>query len=337
MKHSTPTPLSEHNSTPYICKQRFRSKHNHLPALIVLGAFTASAADLRLGIIGTDTSHVIAFTKLLNDASSPDHVSGARVVAAFKGGSKDLPDSYKRVDKFAEELRTKWHIEFVPDIPSICGKVDGLMIESVDGRQHLEQVKQALACGKPLWIDKPLASSLEDAREIGRVARDAAVPWFSASALRYGKTVESMKFADASGAVAWGDGPLGGDQLDLAYYAIHVVELLYAVLGPGCEQVTRVHTDGADVILGRWKGGRTGEVRALRPDSEYGVLVFRAGGKVDVAPKIDDSYRPLVAEIVKFFETKQPPVRNAETLEVIEFMDASQRSMAQGGTPANLR
>jgi len=306
-------------------------------ALTILCASTALGSDLRLGIIGTDTSHVTAFTKILNDASSPEHVPGARVVAAFKGGSKDLPDSYKRVDKFAEELRTRWNIEFVPDIPSLCPKVDGIMIESVDGRQHLEQVKQALACGKPLWIDKPLASSLGDARDIGRLAKEAGVPWFSASALRYGKDVESMKFADASGAVAWGAGPLGAVQLDLAYYAIHVVELLYAVMGAGCEEVTRVHTDGADVIVGKWKGGRTGEVRAVRPDSDYGVLVFRAGGKVDVAPKINDSYRPLVAEIVKFFETRQPPVPNAETVEVIEFMDAAQRSMAQGGTAVKLR
>ena len=309
----------------------------NLLALTILCVCTAPGADLRLGIIGTDTSHVTAFTKILNDTSSPEHVPGARVVAAFKGGSKDLPDSYKRVDKFAEELRTRWNIEFVPDIPSLCPKVDGVMIESVDGRQHLEQVKQAIACGKPLWIDKPLASSLRDARDIGRLAKEAGVPWFSASALRYGKDVESMKFADASGAVAWGAGPLGADQLDLAYYAIHVVELLYAVLGPGCEEVTRVHTDGADVIVGKWKGGRTGEVRAVRPDSDYGVLIFRAGGKVDVAPKINDSYRPLVAEIVKFFETKQPPVRNAEAVEVIEFMDAAQRSMAQGGAAVKLR
>jgi hypothetical protein len=136
--------------------------------------------------------------------------------------------------------------------------------------------------------------------------------------------------------VAWGAGPLGGEQLDLAYYAIHVVELLYAVLGPGCEEVTRTHTNASDAIVGKWKGGRVGEVRALRPDSDYGVLVFRAGGKVAVSPKIDDSYRPLVAEIVKFFETKQPPVPNAETIEIMEFMDAAQRSLSLGGAPVKL-
>ena len=161
--------------------------------IVTLGALWALAAwpaDLRLGIIGTDTSHVTAFTRLLNDESSPQHIAGARVVAAFKGGSKELPDSYNRVDKFAEELKTRWNVEFAPDIPTLCQKVDGVMIESVDGRQHLEQVKQALASGKPLWIDKPLAASLEDAREIARLAKQAGVPWFSASSLRYGKDVE---------------------------------------------------------------------------------------------------------------------------------------------------
>ena len=307
-----------------------------LLALLTVCAIGAAAADLRLGIIGTDTSHVTEFTKFLNDASSPQHVPGARVVAAFKGGSKDLPDSYKRVDKFADELRTRWNVEFVPDIPSLCAKVDGVMLESVDGRQHLEQLKQALACGKPIWIDKPLASSLEDAREIERAAKGRAA-WFSASSLRYGKDVDAVKFPDTAGVVAWGAGPLGREQLDLTYYAIHVVELLYAVMGPGCEEVTRTHTDATDVIVGKWRGGRTGEVRAIRPDIDYGVLVFRDGGKLAVSPKIDDSYRPLVEEIVKFFQTKRPPVPNEETLEVMEFMDAAQRSLRLGGAPVKLR
>src|SRR2546423_13370027 len=69
----------------------------------------ASAADMRLGIIGTDTSHVPAFSKLLNsDPAAPDHVAGAHVVAAFKGGSKDIEDSSRRVDGFAEDIRSKY-------------------------------------------------------------------------------------------------------------------------------------------------------------------------------------------------------------------------------------
>jgi Oxidoreductase family, NAD-binding Rossmann fold len=308
-----------------------------LAGMATVLASLASSADLRLGMIGTDTSHATEFTKILNDSSSPQHVSGARVIAAFKGGSKDMPESYKRVDKFAETLRTKYNVEFVPDIQSLCGKVDGILLESVDGRQHLEQVKQAVNCHKPLWIDKPLASSLSDAKAIATIVQQAGVPWFSASSLRFMPAAINLKSPDATNAIAWGPGPLGPGGLDLSWYAIHAVELLYTLMGEGCEEVSRTHTDASDVIVGRWRDGRVGEVRAIRPDSGYGAVVFKKKGTPSTLPDMDDSYQPLVAEIVKFFNTRTPPVSNDETIETFEFMDAAQRSMASNGAPVKLR
>src|ERR1700694_999637 len=103
---------------------------------VVLLCSAASAADIRLGIIGTDTSHVVVFTEMFNNPSSRGHVAGARVVAAYKGGSPDIDSSWSRVDKYAEELRTKWKIELEADIPTLCQKVDALLLESNEGRKH---------------------------------------------------------------------------------------------------------------------------------------------------------------------------------------------------------
>jgi hypothetical protein len=306
--------------------------------LLLLSAISASA-EIRLGIIGTDTSHVIAFTKILNDPTSPDYVPGARVVAAFKGGSPDVESSYTRVDKFAEELRTKWKVEFSSDIPSLCRKVDGILLESVDGRVHLEQVKPVIAAHKPVFIDKPLAATLEDAREIARLAKEEGVPWFSASDLRFTDLAIRLKFPDITGALTWGPGPLEPHHhLDLSWYAIHAVELLYSLMGSGCEEVTRTYTPDADVVVGKWKDGRIGSVRALRPYGKFGAVVFRPDQKVNQSdPKSVDSYRPLLVEIVKFFETKEPPFPNQQTLEEFAFMDAAQRSREAGGAPMKLR
>jgi len=306
--------------------------------LLLLSAISASA-EIRLGIIGTDTSHVIAFTKILNDPTSPDYVPGARVVAAFKGGSPDVESSYTRVDKFAEELRTKWKVEFSSDIPSLCRKVDGILLESVDGRVHLEQVKPVIAAHKPVFIDKPLAATLEDAREIARLAKEEGVPWFSASDLRFTDLAIRLKFPDITGAITWGPGPLEPHHhLDLSWYAIHAVELLYSLMGSGCEEVTRTYTPDADVVVGKWKDGRIGSVRALRPYGKFGAVVFRPDQKVNQSdPKSVDSYRPLLVEIVKFFETKEPPFPNQQTLEEFAFMDAAQRSREAGGAPMKLR
>jgi len=306
--------------------------------LLVVCAMCAHA-EIRLGIIGTDTSHVIAFTKMLNDSTSPDYVPGARVVVAYKGGSPDVESSYTRVDKFAEELRTKWKIEFVSDIATLCRKVDGVLLESGDGRVHLEQVKPVIAAGKPVFIDKPLASTLEDAREIARLAKAAGVPWFSASSLRFADVTNGLKFADITSAITWGPGPLEPHhQLDLSWYGIHAVEMLYTLMGRGCEEVTRTFTPDSDVTVGKWKGGRLGTVQVLRPYGHFGGVVFRPDEKYNQSdPKAMDSYHPLIVEIIKFFETKQPASPNEDTLEMFAFMDAAQRSKEAGGTPMKLR
>jgi hypothetical protein len=306
---------------------------------ILLAAPLAAAADIRLGIIGTDTSHVPEFTQMLNSApDAKDHVAGARVVAAYKGGSKDIESSISRVDQYAESVRAKWGVEIVPDIATLLSKVDAVLLTSVDGRVHLEQARPVIAAHKPLFIDKPLASTLEDAREIARLAKEAGVPWFSSSSLRFGQMGATMKFADATGAMTWGPGPFEPHHaLDLTWYAIHPVELLYTLMGPGCESVTRTSSDTADVIVGKWKDGRLGTVRAIRPYSEYGAVVYRAKEIVEAKPQSAGSYRPLVLEIVKFFQTGNPPVSNDETLEIFAFMDAAQRSKDQGGKPVMLR
>jgi len=295
------------------------------------------AADLRLGIVGTDTSHVVAFTSALNDASSRNHIPGARVVAAYKGGT-DLPVSANRVEKFAAELQSKWGVEIVPDIATLCQKVDGILLESVDGRIHLQEVKQIVAAKKPMFIDKPLAATLEDAREIARVAAQAGVPWWSSSSSRFGDVAVKMKYADANAVINWYGAPLEPQfPLDLAWYAIHPIEQLYALMGPGCVEVTRISGRGGEVLVGRWKDGRTGTVYALRSGGASGAIVFRPKEVVQSDPGMGGSYAPLVREIVKFFQTGEIPVSNEETIEIFAFMDAAQRSKAAGGQPMRLR
>lgn len=297
------------------------------------------SAEIKVGIIGTDTSHVIAFTKILNNPQNPDHIPGARVVAAYKGGSRDIESSWSRVDQYAAELQRDWKVEIVPDIASLLQKVDAVLLESVDGRPHLEQAKAVIAAGKPLFIDKPLAARLEDALEIARLAKSKGVKWFSSSSLRWAKSLTPMAQPGLKGAIVWGPGPLEEHHyLELSWYAIHATEMLFTVLGPGCESVTRVYAPEQDEISCRWKDGKIGTVRAIRPYSEFGAVVIQKDNKIVQSPaKFEYSYVPLVKEIVKFFESGVPPVNEAETLEIFAFLDAAQKSREQGGKPVALR
>jgi hypothetical protein len=307
--------------------------------LLLAGAAVA-AAQIRIGIVGTDTSHVPAFTRAFNDAKSPDHVPGARVVAAFKAGSPDVESSRTRVEGFAKEISEKYGVEIVPDMATLLSKVDAVLIESVDGRTHLPQARAVIAAGKPFFIDKPMASTLADAREIAKLAAAAKVPWFSSSSLRYSSFVPDLKAGgDIAGAIAWSPGPYEEHhKLDLSWYGIHGVEVLFTLMGRGCEEVTRVTTADTDDVTCRWRDGRIGSVRVVRPKTAYGAVVFRKNGTVATsAPDAKVNYNSLVREIAKFFQTRQSPVPPEETLEIMEFMDAAQRSKESGGKPVRIR
>ncbi len=295
-----------------------------------------------MGIIGLDTSHVTAFTRLLNDTASPDHVPGARVVAGYPGGSPDVPASATRVEKFTAELRDKWKVEIVKDIAALVSRVDAVLLESVDGRVHLEQIQPVLAARKPVFIDKPMAASYRDAREIARLAQQAGVPWWSSSSLRYAPVLAALKssaeLGGLQGAITYGPATLEPTNPGLFWYGIHATEMLYTLMGAGCEEVTDMRTEGADVVVGRWKDGRLGVVRGIRKGpSRYGVVAFGDKGIEHSQSFGGALYKPLIAEVVKFFQTRVPPVPNAETLEIMAFMEAAERSRQRGGVPVKLR
>ncbi len=307
--------------------------------ILLLGASLESRPEepsIRVGIIGLDTSHVIEFTRILNDTSAPDYVSGASVVAAFKGGSPDLESSAGRVDGYTAQLRDKWKIEILPDIPSLCSKVDAVLLESVDGRVHLEQARLVFAARKRVFIDKPLAASLEDARTIARLARESGVPWFSASSLRFHPAVQSLKGDPKVGAIegcdAYSPAPIEPHHPDLYWYGVHGVEILFTLMGPGCRSVTRISTPGTDIVAGKWADGRIGVFRGTRTGAHvYGATCFGSSGVASREAAGGSMYKALVEEIVKFFRTGVPPVSPDETLEIFTFMQAAQVSKERGG------
>jgi len=308
-------------------------------ALVLGFASPAHAADIRIGMIGLDTSHVTAFTKLINDASDAKHVPGGKVVAAFKGGSDDIESSYSRVDKYTQELQDKYGVEIVDSIETLCTKVDAVLLESVDGRPHLEQVKPVFQAGLPVFIDKPLAGSLADAIEIARLAKEHNVPWFSSSSYRYYEPMVALKAQDVGeirGAISYGPCHLEEHHPDLYWYGVHPTEALYTILGQGCEAVVRTSTPDTDVVTGVWADGRVGTLRGLRNASTpHKVIVF--GTKTVAEQGEGGDYAPLVVEIIKFFQTGIAPIPPEETVELFAFMEAADESKRRGGVPVTIK
>jgi hypothetical protein len=294
---------------------------------------------LRVGIIGLDTSHVTAFTKLLNDPKVKPELAGCKVVAGFPGGSPDIPDSRNRVEKFTAELKGTYGVEIVDSIEALLPKVDVVLLESVDGRPHLKQVEPVLKAGKRCFIDKPVAGTLADAIAIYDLAKKHNVPVFSSSSLRYYPAIQKLRndpdVGKVLGCTTYGPCSLEPHHPDLFWYGVHGVEALFTIMGTGCETVSRTHTDGTDVAIGTWKDGRIGSFRGIRSGkSDYGAIVF--GEKTISQRPASGSYEPLVVEIVKYFRGGPVPVSPEETLEMFAFMEGADISKQRGGAAVKL-
>ncbi|MBL6830671.1 MAG: Gfo/Idh/MocA family oxidoreductase [Pirellulales bacterium] len=307
--------------------------------VLMAATISVAAADepIRVGIIGLDTSHAPAFMKLFNNAEAADHVPGCRVVAAYPQGSRDIASSVSRVPEYTKVIQEAG-VEIVGSIDELLTKVDAVLLESNDGRVHLEQAAPVLAAGRRVFIDKPLAGSLADAIAIFKLAEHHGTPVFTASGLRFGEATQAVRHGSLGkvlGASTYSPCSLEATHMDLAWYGIHGCEALFTLMGTGCQQVTRAHSDDFELVTGVWEGGRIGSFRGIRAGKAgYGGTAFGEKGIAEAGGF--DGYRPLVVAIADFFATGEPPVEPAETIELFAFMEAADESVRRGGSPVTI-
>jgi predicted dehydrogenase len=291
----------------------------------------------RVGIIGLDTSHSIAFAKALNNPSAGSKYAGYKVIAAYPHGSKDIQSSVERIPGYIEDVK-KLGVEIVDSIKELLQKVDVVLLETNDGRLHLEQATEVFKSGKRVFIDKPIAASLADAMAIFKAAEKYKVPVFSASSLRFtpgAQEIASGKIGKVLGAETYSPCKIEKTHPDLFWYGIHGVETLYTVMGIGCKSVVRVNSDVADVVVGTWDDKRIGSFRGIyQGKPEYGGTVFGDKGVSSIGTYA--GYDPLLVKIIEFFETGIPPVSAQETLEMCAFMEAADESKKNGGASVTL-
>jgi predicted dehydrogenase len=309
---------------------------------IPVSASSLAAEGKRIGIIGLDGSHAVAFTKVINDpAASPDY-RGFRVVAAYPKGSDDIQSSISRVPGYTADMK-ELGIEIVGSIDELCSKVDALFMVTNDGRQHLEQALIVFKAGKRMFIDKPFAASLKDGMDIFAAAQHFNVPVYSCSNARFSKInqeVANGKIGKVLGADVYGPSPIEKTHPTLFWYGIHSVEALCTIMGTGCKNVVRIFNDDTDITVGTWPDNRLGVNRAMRV-GQRGSGGTAYGDKGISKLEVDNSeneggINPAYKQMIDFFSTGIVPVSADQTLEVLAFMEAADESKLSGGKPVDL-
>lgn len=303
--------------------------------LLVPYVVAEDSTQIRVGIIGLDTSHAIHFPRIMNDPESKGEFANCRVVAAYPPGSPDIASSVSRVPEYTQQIE-EMGIEIVTSIEDLLERVDAVLLETNDGRPHLEQALPCFRAGKRIFIDKPLAASLVDVLAIFAAAEKYNVPTFCSSSLRFGATTQEVR-QGLVGEVreCWAQSPASLEKThpDLYWYGIHGVESLFTVMGTGCISVRRGTYDGEKIeVVGKWRNERTGTFR-----EGQGYRGMATGEKGESPVGSYDGYEPLVVEIAEFFRTGQVPVEPKETIEVYAFMSAADESKNNGGSEVTLQ
>ncbi|HSI77629.1 MAG TPA: Gfo/Idh/MocA family oxidoreductase [Lunatimonas sp.] len=298
-------------------------------------AKSVSPADIKVGLVGLSV-HSAAFSRILNDPNKKSDLNGCRMAALYHPpGNPDVDFSQEQLEGFQKEV-LEMGVKIVGSMEELIDQVDVVMIETNDGRPHMEEVLPALKAGKPVFVDKPVAADLKGVIEIYRTAEEYGVPIFSSSGLRYLETAQRIQPAQVLSAHTFSPAALEASHTDLFWYGIHGVELLYTVMGPGCREVQQVkHNDTEDLVIGYWKDDRIGVFRGIRKGKrDFGGTVFKENEIVNLGTFT--GYRPLVVKIVDFFLQNKSPVPVEETLEIYAFMQAAQESKEKNGKKISL-
>jgi hypothetical protein len=285
-------------------------------------------------MVGLDTSHCVAFSKILMDDGYEYHLPGAVITGAYPGGSQQFALSRDRVIGFTNEIKNTFGIPIFNTIPELIRDVDAVLLLSGDGRQHLSQFGE-MAYGKPIFIDKPMAVSSREAYAISRLAERTQTPIMSCSSLRFAAGLSDGERATLQRdyVEAFGPAPVYDDYPGWFWYGIHSVEILFSIMGKGCRRVQCISHSDVDLALGEWQDGRVGIVRGTRLGNyQFGYAIFSQSGiQLKIAKEKPPFYFLLLEKVLGFLRTGTPPVEIEETLNIIGFVEAVNKSIEKNG------
>jgi hypothetical protein len=217
---------------------------------------------------------------------------------------------------------TKNNIPYFADVAALNSAVDYFMILAPSTPEtHLELCRRVLPFKKPTFVDKTFAPDLATAREIFGLAEKFATPVQTSSALRYTNVQDEAKKLGADVVehmITWGNGGSFGE------YAIHPVELLISVMGPGAETLMRRGTGDRSQLLVNFSGGRTGVVNVYTGSATpFAASLTSRKGTRHLPVEQARMFEASLAATMDFFDTGRPNIDKQESLAVMGILEAA--------------
>ncbi len=287
--------------------------------------------QIKAAIIGLDTSHSTAFPQLMQDPATPENlrINELRAVSCLRF---ETPFQGKEgLDKRQAYLESIG-IPVTENFDEAVADCDVIMLEINDPSLHLEYFRKCAPLGKPVFLDKPFADSVENMRKIIEIAKKYNVRYFTSSSLRFDVDFcAGLKSAPERKRVAiWGPVGKAAAGSDVIWYGCHSFEMLQTAMGCGAVEVAGYQDDSGYVFQVKYADGRRGTVE-LTPGSAFGALLRDSMNNcvtVNVTGEVP-FYFMLLKAIVRFLNGEQV-VELADSIEVMAMLEAADRSIASG-------
>lgn len=279
---------------------------------------------MKIGIIGMDTSHVEIFKRLIDGEREFERHS---IVIGAPKPSKDIRLSLDRVEQYTNFIRQDEKVEITDDIQRVAKVSDSILLTALDGRDHLAIFKDIAPHGKPVFIDKPLSTTLEDAKEIYRLSEHYDAPIMSSSALRYTpRLTEHLqnKQKAIQGVYLSGPIPFVNELPYYHWYGVHMLETLFTIMNDDYKSIQLETNAQHDIITIEFADDVYGVIRGARKWHKRFEVSIHYEDETVYLPLYEQErsfYKHLLVEIIKFFETRQSPINKSNTLTIMKCMD----------------
>lgn len=210
----------------------------------------------------------------------------------------------------------------------VIGQVDAVVIATDDGTDHVRRARPFVEAGLPVFVDKPMAVSLDELRQFVQWHRAGRI-LLSTSGMRYAP--EMRADFSALGDLRW---ITSFTCKTWERYGIHALEAVEPLVGPGFLTVTTQGGENGDVVHLTHRSGVRVTLGALH--DAYGSFgaVHLYGTKGELALKLTDTYHAFRGQLVAWIDmlrTGRRPLPFEETVELMAVIIAGIRSREQGG------
>jgi len=284
----------------------------------------------RIGILGSDNSHALAFAKLCNipDENGIYNYDDVRITAIY--GHDDAPEHTAEVAKEGK-------IEFIAKTPEeFIGKVDAVMVVNRRGSLHVPQILPFVEAGYPVWMDKPVASSTEDIEKLRIACEKNNTLITGGSTIKYNHDIISMRnriesdfFGDVMGGNMNFPGDLSSEYEGLWFYGSHLVEMMLSVFGYDVKGILASKVaDGNISVIAKYEKFQV-TLNYLANVWGYNITVYGTKNVLTIPMDISTIYKLGFEKFVEMLRTKRMPLSFENLVKPVYILDAIYKSLEE--------